>query len=298
MHKLTVRSDAPLFDYLFTALQGIKRTKLKDYLKRGAIAVNGKVVTAFNHALKAGDRVEIETDKQAMARQKQKSELSIIYEDRDILVIDKPSGLLTIASDREKSRTAYAQVCRYLTAGNTRPQERPLFIVHRLDQGASGLLVFAKTYEAKNFLQENWHTFSKKYYAVVEGTPKKTSGTLESWLCENDFLNVFSMPEPVREGKHAITHYKVLATEGGRSLLEVELETGRKHQIRVHMATMGNPILGDDRYGGKDNKKSAPRLALHAFSLKFEHPATGKQMEFETGIPEILKIILKDRARS
>ena len=208
-------------------------------------------------------------------------DLVILHEDRDMLVVDKPPGLLTIATDEEKTRTAYFMLTDYVRKGCAKSPKR-IFIVHRLDRDASGILVFAKSAQAKWSLQEQWHEATKKYLAVVHGHFDKPSDTISSHLAENRTHRVYSTSDK-REGKLSRTAYKVLKETKALSLLEIDLLTGRKHQIRVHLADSGHPIVGDKKYG--DGKPSRKRLALHAFSIFFHHPYSGKPCSFETGIP-------------
>ena len=292
MHHLKVTRESTLFEFLLQGLQGIKKNKLKDYLRQQAISVNGKTVTQFDFSLKPGDQVGLQTDKQEAAKQSLRSRLDIIFEDDSLIIINKPAGLLTIATETEQKKTAYYQVHEYLMRENPRNQ-KPVFIVHRLDQDASGLIVFAKDIEGKIFLQENWHEFEKKYFAVVQGIPKERSGTISSWLRESKFLKVYTSPDPSHDAKHAVTHYQVVRTSGRLCLMEVALETGRKHQIRVHLASLGHPILGDEKYGGKENAKACKRLALHSYFLRIAHPKTHKFMEFETELPPEFESFLK-----
>lgn len=291
MHVLKPKKEGILFEFLLEALQGIKKNKLKNYLRSGAVSVNGKTVSQFDFKLKAGDRVALLTDKNEAAAQRLKSELSIVYEDDTLIVINKPSGLLTIATERENRKTAYYQVHRYLQ--HKKPSNpKPVFIVHRLDQDTSGLLVFAKSAEAKFFLQENWHDFEKNYFAVTHGIPAKKSGTLQSWLTEGQTLKVFSSPRETKDSKFAVTHYAVHPFSKKNGLLHIRLETGRKHQIRVHLAGIGHPVLGDEKYGGKENKKRSVRLALHCCFLKLRHPKTAQWMTFKSELPAELKKLL------
>jgi RluA family pseudouridine synthase len=207
--------------------------------------------------------------------------LVIVHEDRDVLVVDKPAGLLTIATDRDKSRTAYFILTDYVRKGSARSQKR-LFIVHRLDRETSGILVFAKNEEAKIRLQGQWGETEKAYLAVVHGKLEKTSDTIATYLAENNAHVVYSTPD-ARKGKLSRTVYRVLGERKGFSLLEVTLLTGRKHQIRVHLAGIGHPIVGDRKYGkgcGSDT-----RLALHARSISFKHPVSGERLTFEAEAP-------------
>lgn len=202
----------------------------------------------------------------------------ILFEDRDILVADKPAGLLTMATETEKRRTLYSILFNELK--RRRPPER-LFIVHRLDREASGLLVFAKSEPAKHRLQDQFHDHSagRTYMAITEGRLERDSLTIESWIAENAAHRCYSTRNPA-QGKHAVTHVRVLDRTRDRTRVEVRLETGRKHQIRVHLADQGHPILGDPLYG--TGKNPLRRLALHGMRLTFRHPATGETMTFES----------------
>lgn len=207
--------------------------------------------------------------------------LFIIFEDKDLLLVDKPPGLLSMGTEREREHTAYYALTNYVRKGAAKSRNR-IFIVHRLDREASGLLIFAKTPDAKIALQENWDAVEKKYYAVVHGVPPQPSGKISSYLIENDARKVYATQNR-REGKLSETEYQLLRTAGGLSLLEVTLLTGRKHQIRVHLADQKWPIAGDSKYGPKHSPFK--RLALHAHLLKFPHPISGKPMAFDTGFP-------------
>ena len=206
----------------------------------------------------------------------------ILYEDEDIIVVDKPPGLLTMATDKGTTRTVYFYLTDYVRKGNSRSRKR-IFIVHRLDRDASGILVFAKNETAKFRLQSQWQEVTKKYLAVVHGRFKKRSDTIRSYLTENRAFIVYSTPDAAK-GKLALTGYTVLKETAHLSFLEINLLTGRKHQIRVHLAEIGHPIVGDKKYGKKF--KGHTRLALHAFSITFRHPTTGKMIAFETKMPE------------
>jgi tRNA pseudouridine32 synthase/23S rRNA pseudouridine746 synthase/23S rRNA pseudouridine1911/1915/1917 synthase len=207
--------------------------------------------------------------------------LSILYEDRDILVVDKPAGLLTIATDDEKERTAYHHLTEYVRKGQARSRNR-IFIVHRLDRETSGVLVFAKTEDAKFTLQEHWEETEKTYLAVVPGHLTKHEGVIESYLTENTVHVVYSTNNP-EKGKWSRTAYRVLRETKEHSLLEVDLLTGRKHQIRVHLANIGHPVVGDKKYG--PTKEGHARLLLHAYRLSFPHPFTGRRLQFEAKVP-------------
>ncbi len=207
--------------------------------------------------------------------------LSILYEDRDILVVDKVNGLLTVSNEKVRENTAYFLLNTYVRKGNQKSRNR-VFIVHRLDRDTSGIIVFAKNENAKRYLQEKWQGFEKKYYAVVHGTLPMKEGVLTSYLAENRAHKMYSVDDP-QIGKLAKTGYKVLRESKKYSLLEIDLLTGRKNQIRVHFAEKGCPVAGDKKYGEKI--KGIKRLTLHAASITILHPYTKEKMTFKTKVP-------------
>lgn len=214
--------------------------------------------------------------------------LALLHEDRDIIVVDKPAGLLTISTEREKARTAYFILTDYVRKGVAKSRNR-IFIVHRLDRETSGILIFAKNEEAKIRLQSQWQDTKKKYLAVVHGHCEMRAKTITTYLAENQAHGVYTTTDS-RKGKLSHTAYKVLRETKDLSLLEVDLLTGRKHQIRVHLAGIGHPVVGDERYG-KEHKRQQ-RLALHARSISFKHPFTGETMTFETNIPAFFNTLV------
>jgi len=214
--------------------------------------------------------------------------LSILYEDRDILVVDKISGLLTVSTQKVRDNTAYFLLNTYVRKGNQKSRNR-VFIVHRLDRDTSGILIFAKNENAKRYLQEEWHGFTKKYYAVVQGKLPEKQGLITSYLAENSAHRVYSVSDP-EKGKLAKTGYKVLRESKKYSLLEIDLHTGRKNQIRVHFSEKGCPVAGDKIYGEKE--KGIKRLTLHAASITILHPHTKEKMTFETEIPVYFKSLV------
>lgn len=215
--------------------------------------------------------------------------LTILFEDRDILVVDKINGLLTISNAREKEHTAHFILNDYVQKGNPKSRNR-VYIVHRLDQDTSGVLVFAKSEKVKHYLQDEWANFTKTYVAVVHGKLKEKEGVISSYLLENNAYKVYSVNDP-SQGKLAETGYKVIKESENFSLLEINLYTGRKHQIRVHFSERGHPVAGDKVYGKKD--RIIKRLALHAASLTIKHPFTKEGMTFETAIPPYFRTIMK-----
>ena len=215
--------------------------------------------------------------------------LEILYEDQDILVVSKINGLLTVSTDREKEKTAHFLLNDYVKKGNARSRNR-VFIVHRLDRDTSGILIFAKNEKAKRFLQDEWAAFNKKYFAVVHGKLQDKEGIISSYLVENKVHRMYSVKDS-EKGKFSKTGYKVLKESAKYSLLEIQLFTGRKNQIRVHLAEKGHPVIGDKMYGRSD--KGIKRLALHATSLTISHPLTNEKMIFETDIPLYFKTLVK-----
>lgn len=214
--------------------------------------------------------------------------LGILHEDRDILVASKPAGMLTMASDTEKIKTAYFALTDYVRKGNPKSRNR-IFIVHRLDRDTSGIVLFAKTEEAKRKLQDAWEQTTKHYAAVVHGTMDKPQGKIISYLVESSVHKVYATQDSSK-GKLSQTAWSVVREKGGVTLLDVELLTGRKHQIRVHMADIGHPVVGDKKYGQPGDR--SPRLALHARELVFHHPYSGAEVRIEAPIPvEMLRLV-------
>jgi RluA family pseudouridine synthase len=209
----------------------------------------------------------------------------MLHEDRDILVVDKPAGLLTMGTDSDKTRTAYFILTDYVRKGYSKSRNR-IFIVHRLDRETSGILIFAKTIEAKLGLQDQWKGTKKKYLAVVHGRFDKEAEIITTYLAENKAHIVYSTSNAAK-GRLARTAYKVLKQTKDFALLEVDLLTGRKHQIRVHLAGIGHAVVGDRKYGKGGG--GHPRLALHAQSISFKHPFTGERLTFETEVPVYFK---------
>lgn len=276
----TVEADQErLLDYLLAAMSDRKRTTVKDYLKHNQVMVNGGVTRQWDQPLRAGDTIKVNTSREFQLFRH--SRLHILYEDDDIIVVNKGYGLLSMGTDTKREGTAYNLLRDYVKRVDPRQK---LFIVHRLDQQTSGVMLFAKTVEAKEAMQHNWNNMvlERKYAAIVKGRPDPESGTITSYLAENAAHEVYSTDKP-SEGKLAVTRYRTVRTRGGYSLLEVQLETGRKNQIRVHLADKGMPIVGDRRYGS--DISPIHRLALHAETLRFIHPITRRDMYFTCPLP-------------
>jgi 23S rRNA pseudouridine1911/1915/1917 synthase len=277
--EYTVDQPMELMEFLLISMPNKGRNTIKGQLARGQIYVNQKETTKYNHPLKSGDIITIQLVKPQ--EEEKLAGLKIVFEDEDMIVINKESGLLSIAGGEQKELTAHRQLMEYVRRSN--PSHR-IFIVHRLDRDTSGLMVFAKNEKAKLTLQNNWQemVLERTYVALVEREVKKPEGRIVSWLTESKTLMMYSSPKP-NGGQEAITNYKVIKSTRAYSLLEIHLETGRKNQIRVHMQDIGHPVVGDKKYGATSNPLG--RMGLHAQVLAFIHPTTGQPMNFKTDIP-------------
>jgi 23S rRNA pseudouridine1911/1915/1917 synthase len=280
-----------LLDFLLLRLSNKSRNYVKSLLTHGEVSVDGRPITQYDNPLREGQRIRIN---QSIIREKrQTGKLDILYEDGDIIVVNKPAGLLTIASDKEKESTAYHLLTDYVRQKS--PANR-IFVVHRLDRDTSGVLMVAKSERIKLALQDNWADLvsDRGYMAVVEGQLEEKSGRIRSWLKETKTLLVYSSARS-GDGLEAITDYKVLNEATEYSLLEIHLQTGRKNQIRVHMKDLGHSVVGDKKYGAKADPLK--RLGLHAYKLEFKHPFSGRVMCFETQTPKSFTSLF-DRSKS
>ena len=282
--SLTVEQPAPLQAFLFASFPEVKKTRVKQWLKYDSVLVNGRAVSKHDHPLVFGDEVQVLTEAEARTASSLPRDMKIVHEDEAIIVIDKPANLLSIATDAERKNTAYARLTDYVRKGDPRSHER-VWIVHRLDRETSGLMVFARTTQAKDEMQGNWADVEKQYKAVTEGCPTTEEGVLVSHLDESHPGKVFSAP-PGDKTREAKTHYRVLKRGVKYTLVELALETGRRHQIRVQLADIRCPIIGDEKYGGRTDP--AKRLGLHSCLLRFHHPVTKQEMCFESPLPDVL----------
>ena len=274
-----VKEENELMKFLLENLQGKNRNNIKSLLKNGQILVNNARISQFNHKLQIGDDVVVSKSR---ITENSLRGINVIFEDDDIIAIEKAEGLLSMASDKEKEKTAYNIVRTYIKA---KDPKNKVFIVHRLDRGTSGIMIFAKNPETQQKLQSKWAETVKerKYVAVVEGRVEKDKDTLITYLKENSAMVTYSNIKPVEGSKKAITHYEVLSRSKGYSLVEANIETGRKNQIRVHMQSIGHSLAGDKKYGAKTSPLK--RLCLHARTIVFIHPTTGKTITLSTKIP-------------
>ena len=285
MTRLKVSEATQLMDFLLAKMGGMSRSSVKSLLGHRQVTVNEKVVTQFDYMLKAADSVVINSTRGNVELVHPK--LRIIFEDSDLIVVEKKEGLLTVTTGRESETTAFLILKNYVKKSSTRNK---IYTVHRLDRETSGVILFAKHSDAQHILRDNWHEIVTKrvYVAVVEGKVEKESDRIVSWLTENEISLKISSSRTDNGGKEAITNYRLIKSNDEFSLLEIELETGRKNQIRVHMESIGHPIVGDRKYG---STTTIGRLALHARVLEFYHPMTSEPLHFETPVPkEFLKV--------
>lgn len=315
-----------LIDYLREKYPETSRTAIKQMLEKGRVQVNGEQRTAYDFPVEKGDKVTLLPKTVSIARasltevrdEVAAEGVKILFEDDDYIVVDKPAGLLTMSSARgskaktgHKEKTLYAILNAYIKEeARTRRKEdlaagrRPdrstakVWIVHRIDRGTSGVLVFAKNERAKDLLQSKWRDYvtEREYIAILERKVEKESGAIQSWLLENPkSLKMLSLPEETPGAQLAISHYKVLnyihKPKGAYTLTSFSLLTGRKNQIRVHAASIGNPVAGDEKYGAQTNP--IHRLALHASSLVFRHPFTGKTVRCVSPLPEPFQLFIQ-----
>ena len=277
-------------EFLFAAIPDKSRTTVKSYLTHRQVSVNRVVTTQFDKRLSPGDQVEVSAEKgRAEFRH---AMLRLVYEDDYLIVIDKKYGLLSIATDKIVGKTAYHILSEYVKQED--PRNR-IFVLHRLDRETSGLMMFAKSQEIQERMQSNWNetVTERKYYALVEGVPAKPQDTVTSYLTENKAFKVYATTQD--EGKEAVLEYKTLKSNRDYALLEVQLETGRKNQIRAQLESIKHPIAGDKKYGAQTNPLG--RVALHAGSIAFIHPVTSEEMAFASPLPYKFNALFDRRKR-
>ncbi len=271
--KLKVTKNDELLNYILSADLPYSRSKLKSLLRYECISIDNEVTTQFNDPVYEGQTITI-----IEHNQQKDTPLQIIYEDKDILVIDKPYGLLTVATAKNEDITSYRLASAYV---KTQDSKNKIFVIHRLDKDTSGVLLFAKSERAKKAYQEKWNDLvsDRTYVAIVEGVVKKDADTIKSHLRENKTTHMYSSDR----GLEAITKYEVIKRSENHSILKVNLETGRKNQIRVHMMDIGHPIVGDKKYDAKTSPLK--RLGLHAYRIKLTNPLTKEKMTFISPLP-------------
>lgn len=290
MPRFTADRDERIIDFLRRRLPDWKTATIKQRLRDGLVKCAGNPISSGAAMLRTGDEIEVSARSgprrgTVLPPSLGEPPLPVLYADDHLLAVDKPSGLLTVASERERSLTAI-KLMRDWLAGTNRDAARRLHAAHRLDRDASGVLLLARSLDVKRQLAASWHNFQKTYLAVTDGVPEEAEGSIDVGLWEDKAL--FVRPAERGRGETALTHYRVLQSDGGRSLMEVRLGTGRKHQIRVHLAYIGCPIVGDVRYG----VSKASRLALHAHRLELFHPSDGTTVSIVAKVPPLFRRML------
>ena len=283
-----VKEPCELLEFLLKTFSSQSRNSVKSLLSSHRVSVNGAPVTQFNFKLTPKDIVIITKNP---IKKKIRHNLPIIFENDELIVINKPSKLLSVPSDNEKGSTAFRMVNDYL---QQKDKHNRAYIVHRIDEDTSGILMFAKNERIAHLLtdKDNWNRLVTKrgYYAVVEGVMENKSGTVKSYLKKNAQNMMYSSKKP-GDGQLAITHYKVIKGNDKYTLLDVDIDSGRKNQIRVHMGDLGHYIIGDDKYGQPSNP--IKRLGLHAYCLELRHPVSGKRLTFKAPMPKEFEEICK-----
>ncbi|MBQ8386824.1 MAG: RluA family pseudouridine synthase [Paludibacteraceae bacterium] len=295
-----VEEVAELLPFLLTKMGGMTRTSVKQLLGQRRVKVNNAIQTRHDTPLHKGDLITIESGRGNVELRHPK--LRIIYEDDALIVVEKKNGLLTVPVNQKSSETTVFSILKeYVKKQSYR---NTVHVVHRLDRETSGLLVFAKSFELQEYMRTYWRQLVTKrtYVALVEGKLAQKEGKITSWLTENPHTAMVSSSPVDNGGQLAITNYKVLqelesgveSQESEISLVELNLETGRTNQIRVHMASMGHPVVGDRKYGNGNESSPIDRLCLHAQVLEFIHPMTEKKVRFESAIPKEFTRIVKN----
>lgn len=286
LKEFTVTEPAQLLQFLLASFTGASRTTVKSYLTHRSVLINNTITTKHDAPLNIGDKVTV--TKGRGAEDFRHPLMRIVYEDSHIIVIDKRNGLLSMGTDKEREKTAYFILSKHVKKSDSHNR---IFIVHRLDRETSGLMLFAKSEKVQETLQKKWNemVIERKYIAVIEGWLSNDEGIISARLTENKGFKMFVSNK--NEGELAITRYKVIRKSETHSLVELELETGKKNQIRAHLEYVGNPISGDTKYGARTSP--AERVCLHAYKLHIKHPVTGEDLDFSTRIPSIFESIVK-----
>ncbi|MBN2175739.1 MAG: RluA family pseudouridine synthase [Bacteroidales bacterium] len=278
---IKVTENSPLMNFLQNHFPHQSRTTIKSILVHRQVSIDGRIITRHDHQLQPGQTVTVNWSR--APEEIRYPGLKIIFEDKYLIVIEKEAGMLSIATDKETMKTAYSILSSHVKKNG---QKNKIFVVHRLDRETSGIMIFAKNQEVQQKLQERWSEtiMERTYVAVAEGSFEKDKGTIINYLYESKALKMYITPDTAL-GQKAVTHFRVMMKNDSYTLLEINLETGRKNQIRVHMQELGHSIIGDKKYGSTVNP--VRRLGLHALIISFIHPESGKIMRFETPVPSI-----------
>ncbi|MFZ0134956.1 MAG: RluA family pseudouridine synthase [Desulfobacterales bacterium] len=277
--KIIAQKSGPIVELLVEAFGAASKTHIRKMLKYNMIKVGDQLVTRAEFAVGAGDVIEYV--KKSGQRKKIRPPAPILFDDDELLVAEKPAGLITFGERGTGGTSLYKMLKEFVALRSDGRQQ--VYVVHRLDREVSGIILFAMNAKVQQQLKKNWKETKKLYYALVEGRPQKDRDTLRTWLREGADRKVASSDRPAG-AKLAVTHYRVLKVVKGHTLLEIETETGRKNQIRVHLAELGHPIVGDRRYGA--DATVTRRIRLHAFYLGFKHPTHGRFVEFTSPMPQ------------
>lgn len=288
--KFKAGESGSILGVLKKAMGTDSSARIRKYIRHGRILCNGRQVLRADMNVKSGDVLEVIRNSATGAHHVEPP-VPILYEDKEFIAVEKPAGMLTAGAESKKNPSLYRLMNLYVRENAF--HRAGVFVVHRLDREVSGIVIFAKSREIQMRIKQSWPSTEKRYYALVEGRPPKAEGTVESWLAEDGQQKVRSVPKSAFGARNAVTHYRTLKVIADHTLLEILLETGRKNQIRVHMADIGCPIVGDRRYGASD--RFVRRIRLHGFLFAFNHPTHGKRIRIKSRMPAgFLKLGQKD----
>lgn len=285
IERYVIEEPTQLLPFMFEMLAPRSRSEIKSYLVHSHVQHNGQTTTQFDEQLQHGDEVVINYSRPFVSLTNRM--VRLIYEDPDLVVIEKQSGLLTVPTGpNRREKTAQKIVDEYVYAQDGRSHA---YVCHRLDQYTSGVLIFAKNSQVQQMMRDSWSSYvvERRYMAICEGQPAQMEGEVRSYLVENSVMKVYSTNDP-EKGKLSVTRYKVNKVVGDYSQIDIQILTGRKNQIRVHMSDLGCPVAGDKKYGAVSNP--CGRLMLHNYVLQFIHPVTKENLRFELPLPKNFQI--------
>lgn len=287
--KIKTEKEDTLLNILLQNFPESNKTRLRKMVKLGCVSMNGAIIRHPEILIKRNQTLDF---KKYNAREahKEKAPFQIVYEDESLIAVFKPAGVLSSGRTTEKISSMFGMVKKFLMRVTAKREQA--YTIHRLDREVSGILLFAKSEQAQAILKENWVDVQKLYYALVEDCPPKDKGTIKTWLKEDGKQKMYSLKEEEEGAKWSVTHYKVIEKYEGCTLLQVELETGRKNQIRVHLSDLGCAIIGDRKYGA--DARIRRQIRLLAYSLSFKHPITGVKIKLEIPLPKTFMMLGED----